>query len=201
MKRFRRYGVLPALTVFLSALILTGFTTKGQQKFRSDDMVIQVKGAASTGKWEIKSEKGQLETVLGLTNSKITGLYSLWFIVECESLQSDESKLTKDAHKALKSSANEQINFVLSNARVKEVSTGVYEMNCQGFLTIGGVEKPTDLKVTCRLNDDKSYTCTGNKKLKMSEFDIKLSPAIMNSLKPVDDIDIVYQLKISRIVQ
>jgi hypothetical protein len=180
--------------------MLSVVTTQAQQKFRSEDLVVQVKGAASAGQWEIKSEKGQLETVLGLANSRITGLYSLWFVVECESLQSDESALTKNVHKALKSSSNEQINFVLSKAKVKEAANGIYEMFCEGFLTIGGVEKETDLKVSCKLNDDKSYTCSGSKKLKMSEFDIKLTPAIMNNLKPSDDIEIFYNLKISRML-
>ena len=197
----RRIGVLHAVAICIAALALTAVSTQGQQKFRSEDLVVQVKGAASTGQWEIKSDKGQLETILGLTNSKITGLYSLWFTVDCESLQSDESTLTKNAHKALKSSANEQINFVLSSAKVKEVTGGVYDMNCHGFLTISGVEKETDLKVTCKVNDDKSYTCSGSKKLKMSEFDIKLPPAVMNNLKPADDIEIFYQLKISRMLQ
>ena len=177
--------------------LLISFVVVGQQKYRSEDLLVQVKGTGSAGPWEIKSNRGELETTLGLTASKVTGLYSLWFTVECESLQSPETSTAKNAHKAWKSSGNETINFVLSSAKVKEVAIGVYEMTCLGFLTIAGIERETDLKVTCKANDDESFTCSGTKQLKMSDFDIKLPTAVMNNLKPADSIVIAYNLKIN----
>jgi hypothetical protein len=199
MKPMRRLNVLRIFQLYMPALfLLLSFSVAGQQKYRSEDLLMQVKGTGSAGPWEIKSGRGELETTLGLTASKVTGLYSLWFTVECESLQSPEASTTKNAQKALKSSGSEAINFVLSSAKVKEVSSGVYEMTCLGFLTIAGIERETDLKVTCKANDDGSFTCSGIKQLKMSDFDIKLPPAVMNNLKPADSIEIVYNLKINR---
>lgn len=201
MKNLRRRSVSTTITL-LFVLLLSAITSlQAQYKYRSEDLVINVKGSSSAGDWQTKSNKGEIEAVFGLnSNNKITNIYSLWFTVDCETLKSGTVAMDKDAYKVLKTNGNETINFVLRSAKVKEIVPGIFELKCTGFLTIAGVEKETEIVVTCVVNDDKSFTCSGTKDLKLSEFNIKLPPAIVNNIKPADEISISYNLKIGRML-
>ena len=199
MKNLQRKGVTTTLTFLVFLLCSLTLKLQGQFKYRSEDLVINVKGTSAVGEWQTKSNKGQIEAVFALnSNNKITNLYSLWFTVDCESLKSGAAAMDKDAYKALKTNGSETINFVLKSAKVKEIVNGIFELRCTGFLTIAGVEKETELLVTCIVNEDKSFSCSGTKDLKLSEFDIKLPTAVLNNIKPADDIAISYNLKIGR---
>jgi polyisoprenoid-binding protein YceI len=199
MKNLRRLSVSTTLAVLVFLLFSSTVKLQAQFKYRSEELVVNVKGTSAVGDWQTKSNKGQIEAVFGLNaNNKITGIYSLWFTVECESLKSGTAAMDKDAYKALKTSGSETVNFVLKSAKVKEIVNGIFELRCTGFLTIAGVEKETELLVTCIVNEDKSFSCSGTKDLKLSEFNIKLPSAVLNNIKPADDIAISYNLKIGR---
>ena len=106
--------------------------------------------------------------------------------------------MEKNTYKALKSNTNETINFILKSSKIKEINPGVFELRCTGFLTIAGVEKETELVVNCISNEDKSFTCSGTKNLKLSDFDVKIPSAGPNTIQPADDVSILYNLKIGR---
>jgi hypothetical protein len=199
MKNLRRLSVITACSLLIGIMFTSSLKLNAQFKYRSEDLAVTVKGNSAVGEWQVKSNKGQLETVFGLNASnKITAVYSLWFTVECESLKGGVNAMEKNTYKALKSNSNETINFILKSSKVKEIIHGIFEVRCTGFLTIAGVEKETELVVNCILNDDKSFACSGTKSLKLSDFDVKIPSAGPNTIQPADDISISYNLKIGR---
>jgi len=178
-------------------ILCTVKQTIAQVKYHADNMNISIKGNSNVNQWELQSDKGQLEAVFVLSaQQKITGLFSLWFTVDAETLKSGRTAMDKDAYKALKSNNFESINFVLSTAAITESAPGVYLLKCKGFLTIAGTEKETELAVDCKVNNDNTFTCSGVVPLKMSDFNIKAPSAMMGSIKAVDDISIAYSMKI-----
>lgn len=200
MKNVRRISVFTIRSILMGLVLTSSLALNGQFKYRSEDLVVTVKGNSSVGEWQIKSNKGQVEAVFGLNAAnKITALYTLWFTVECETLKGSANAMEKNTHKALKSNSNETINLVLRSSKVREIASGIFEVKCTGFLTIAGVEKETELVVTCILNEDKSFTCSGTKDLKLSDFDVKLPSGGANSVLPADDVSISYNLKIGRL--
>ena len=199
MKNLRRLSVITACSLLVGIMLTSSSKLSAQFKFRSEDLAVTVKGNSTAGEWQIKSGKGQLETVFGLNaGNKITAIYSLWFTVECESLKGGANAMEKNTYKALKSNTNETINFILKSSKIKEINPGVFELRCTGFLTIAGVEKETELVVNCISNEDKSFTCSGTKNLKLSDFDVKIPSAGPNTIQPADDVSILYNLKIGR---
>lgn len=57
-----------------------------------------------------------------------------------------------------------------------------------GKLTIAGKTKLTDLVATLTYNaGNKTFNCTGTKKLKMSEYGVKPPTAMMGTIKTGDD--------------
>ena len=199
MKNLRRVGVISGCSLVVGLILASSVRLHAQVKYRSEDLIVNVKGSSSAGEWQIKTNKGQLEAVFGLNGtSKITSLYTLWFTVECSTLKNGAPTMEKNAQKALKANDNETINFVLKSSKTKETVPGTFELTCTGFLTIAGVEKETELIVACVLNDDKTFTCSGVKNLKLSDFHIKVPSTPSNNIQPADDISIAYNLKIGR---
>jgi hypothetical protein len=199
MKNLRRFSVISSCSFLVGLILASSIQLYAQVKYRAEDLVVNVNGNSSAGEWQIKTNKGQLEAVFGLNGTgKITSLYTLWFTVECATLKSGAAAMEKNAYKALKANDNETINFVLKSSKIKEIVPGTYEVTCTGFLTIAGVEKETELIVNCVVNEDKTFTCSGLKKLKLSDFAIKFPSSPANSIQPADDISIAYNVKMGR---
>jgi polyisoprenoid-binding protein YceI len=195
MKRFRTLGMFSAITLVLSCIFLTAATA--QVKFRSEDLVVKVKGTSSLHDWEIKSSKGKVEAVLVLgPNYKITGVSGLRFTVESESLKSGHNMMDNNTYKALKTNTHENISFVLSSANITQIDANTYLLKCVGNMTIAGTTRETDLVAQCKVNSDGTFTCSGSKNIKMTDFNIKPPTAMMGTVKTGNDISIAYNLKI-----
>jgi polyisoprenoid-binding protein YceI len=66
-----------------------------------------------------------------------------------------------------------------------------------GKLTINGVTKTTPMVATLKYNPtDKSFTCTGTKSFKMSEYGVKPPTAVFGTIKTGDAISINYAIRI-----
>ncbi len=197
MKRFRTLGIFSAITLVLSCIFLTAATA--QVKFRSEDLVVKVKGTSSLHDWEIKSNKGKVEGVLVLgPNYKITGVSGLRFTVVSETLKSGHNMMDNNTYKALKTNTHENISFVLTSANITQIDASTYQLKGIGNMTIAGTTRETDLVAVCKVNSDGTFTWSGSKDIKMTDFNIKPPTAIMGTVKTGNDISIAYNLKIGK---
>jgi polyisoprenoid-binding protein YceI len=195
MKRFRTPGIFTPIIIVLSCLFLSSATA--QVKFRSQDLTVKVSGTSSLHDWEIESNKGKVEAVLVLgPNYKITGVSGLSFTVQSESLKSGHSAMDNNTYKALKTGQHQNISFVLSSANITQIDANTYLLKCVGNMTIAGTTRETDLVAQCKLNADGTFTCSGSKNIRMTDFNIKPPTAIMGTVKTGNDISIAYNLKI-----
>ena len=200
MKNFRRISVTSAF-FFVLIFVLSAFikTANAQVKYHTDDLNVSIKGTTSVQPWELKSDKGQFEAVFGLgKNDKITDIYTLWFTIETELLKSGHAAMENSAYKALKTKSYDNISFIHKSSIINQVDSKHFEIKCNGYLTVAGTEQETNLVVSCKLNDDKTFTCTGSKKLKMTDFNIKPPSVGLGTVKASDEISIAYDLIIGK---
>ena len=74
-----------------------------------------------------------------------------------------------------------------------------YQINAVGKMSIAGVVKQTDLQATGKYNPaDKSFTVTGVKKMKMTDYSVDPPKALMGTIKTGDAISISYTLKFTK---
>ncbi len=107
--------------------------------------------------------------------------------------------MDKNTYKALNTDKNPTISFVLTSATVTATGGNNYQLKCVGKLSIAGTIKHTDLVATAKYNPaDKSFTVTGVKKMKMTEYNVSPPKALMGTIKTGDDISISYNLKFTR---
>jgi hypothetical protein len=80
--------------------------------------------------------------------------------------------MDNNTYKALNTTKNPNISFVLTSGNVTSVGVNTYQLNGVGRLTIAGTTIQTDLVATLKYNPaDKSFTCTGVKKFKMTQYE------------------------------
>ena len=165
--------------------------------FRLQNLNLEVTGTSTLHDWEIKSTKGQAEVAFVLASDKLSGIAGLNFSIPAESLKSGNSMMDNNTYKALKTGQHKNISYVLTSGNIAPVDGNTFQIKTTGKLTIAGTTKETELVATAKYNAaDKSYTVTGTKKIKMSQWGVKPPTVMMGTIKTGDDISITFNAKI-----
>ncbi|MEO6732615.1 MAG: YceI family protein [Ferruginibacter sp.] len=187
------------ISIFSLGIVLffSGFSNlSAQAKYHAQSLDVTVSGTSSLHDWDMKSSKGQFDANISMTNEKVV-FTVLSFSIPAESLKSGHGMMDKNTYKALKTSVNPNISFVLSSGNVTALGSNNYLLKGMGKLTISGTTLLTDLEVKMKYNPaDKSFSCTGIKKFKMSEYGVKPPTVMMGTIKTGDAISIAYNLTI-----
>jgi YceI-like domain len=170
-----------------------------QEKYVSHLSSFLVSGTSTLHEWEMKSDKGEFEGIFSMKNNKLISVQALSFRVPAQSLKSGHVIMDDNTYKALKIKTYADINFVLSSANVACIAEDSYQLNCVGRLTIAGITHETDLLVLCKWNPvENNFYCTGIKKIKMTDYNIKPPIIMFGMIKTGDEISISYHLTIQK---
>lgn len=165
--------------------------------FRLQNLNLAVTGTSTLHDWEIKSTKGQAEVAFVLVSDKLTGISGLNFSIPAESLKSGNSLMDNNTYKALKTGEHKNISYLLTTGNIASIDGNTFQIKTTGRLTIAGTTKETDIVATAKYNAaDKSFTVTGSKKIKMSQWGVKPPTVMMGTIKTGDDINITFNARI-----
>lgn len=182
------------LLLAINFLCLSAFT---QTVYHSQVFDIKLTGTSNLHDWEMKSAKGTSEVAF-VVDAKgiITSLSKLSFSLPVKNLKSKSKAMDKNTYKALNEPANPNISFAGTGATVTPKGNNNYVFTCTGNMSIAGTTKKTELVATGKYNPaDKSFTITGIKKMKMTDYNVKPPKALLGSIKTGNDISISYNIK------
>jgi polyisoprenoid-binding protein YceI len=184
--------------LFLSSALL--FSTAGAQvAFQTKAVTISLTGTSTLHDWEMKAAQGSSELVFNMQADKIVSISKMNFTLPATSLKSEHDMMDKNTYKALNTDKNPNISFVLTASSVTETGTNVYQLHCYGKLTIAGTTNQTDLIATGKYNPaDKTFTVTGVKAMKMTDYNVKPPTVMMGTIKTGNEISIAYNLQFVR---
>lgn len=184
-----------------ACLLIIGFTLAGsaiaQKVYQTQVLDIRLKGTSNLHDWEMKAIAGA-STVSFVANAggEITSLSKMSFTLPAKNLKSGHTVMDNNTYKALNTSANPNISFVLTTATVKALGGNSYQLNCLGNMSIAGTVKQTNLEATAKYNPaDKSFVITGVKKMKMTDYNVNPPKALLGTIKTGDEISISYNIK------
>ena len=200
MKHLQRISIPSLLLLLLTTLFSFSVNPFPGTNFSSQVVTVKINGTSSMHDWEMKSEKGHVEVLLGLgALDNIIALTSLKFTIPAESLKSGKSSMDKNAYKALKTGTAKNINFVMSSSKVTPVNSTTVEITALGKLTVAGTTHETDIVVKVKYNaTDKTYTANGSKKIKMTDYNVKPPSFMMGAVKTGNDITISFNTTITQ---
>jgi polyisoprenoid-binding protein YceI len=167
-----------------------------QKNYHTQAVDIKLNGTSNLHDWEMKAVSGTSDASFIVDNGKVTSLSKMDFSLPVKNLKSGHSAMDKNTYKALNNDANPNISFVLISAVVIATGENNYKLNCVGKMTIAGTTNQTELLATGIYNPaDKSFTVTGIKKMKMTDYKVTPPKALLGTLKTGDEISISYNVK------
>jgi len=198
MKRILNTAGFCLLFFFPSVLFINNVSA--QVKYHAkDDLNLLVSGTSTLHDWDMKEAKGEVNAVFAFdAKGQITGLTSLSFSAPSEGLKSEHSGMDKNAYKALKTTANPNFTFVLTNATVTPIDASSVTVKAAGKLTVAGFTKDVVLVTVCKINADKSISVNGTQKISMSDYKIEPPTFMFGAVKTGNDITLKFSLTIRK---
>ena len=170
-----------------------------QANYHSQVVDIKLNGTSNLHDWEMKAVVGTSDASIVLVNGKVTSLSKMNFSLPVKNLKSGHDAMDKNTYKALNTTANPDIHFVLTSATVITTGGNTYKLNCVGKMTIAGKTNQTELVATGIYDPaDKSFTVTGVKKMKMTDYNVKPPKALLGTIKTGNDISISYNIQFKK---
>ena len=186
-----RVNILRTVLSF-SVLFFLSTNTCLAQEFNLNNLEssLTVLGTSSLHDWHVVAEKQNGKIIFkDLENGNIN---TCTFEVISESLKSGKSSMDKNTYKALKTEKYKTINFSLVevNEIVKKSNTKFF-MKSVGDLTISGVKKRIPIEFNVEISATR-VTLSGEKKIKMTDFNIEPPKALFGTITTGDDITIKF---------
>jgi polyisoprenoid-binding protein YceI len=186
--------------IFTTMLMLsTVVCLNAQVKYHASYSKISISGTSTLHKWDMASEKANCEISFNFDGANITGLSSLVFTVQAETLKSDNKGLDKNAYKALNVGKHPEISFSSNFANIRSNGPNSYVISAKGKLTISGVSKEVWLAGISTVNPaDMSIQTVGSAKIKMSEYSVEPPSFMFGAMKTGDEITVKFTVTLKK---
>jgi polyisoprenoid-binding protein YceI len=154
----------------------------------------KILGTSSIHDWEMISNFFTGSLVFTDMSSTDLGIESIDVKVKVKSLVSGKKIMDRKCYDALKNDEHPTIIYRFKKVESFEaVSDKEYKAKLSGTLMIAGKTNPVSINVKIRADNGK-VTISGEKPLKMSDFDVVPPTALLGTLKTGNDITIDFNL-------
>ncbi|MFL6247635.1 MAG: YceI family protein [Thermoanaerobaculia bacterium] len=178
-----------ALAVFLAGVAAADrfIPTKGA--------FVRIEGTSTLHEWTMESTavNGQITAPpLAQWTSGAPVAGSATVAIPVTSLKSEHAKMDKLMADALKANANPTIRYELTNAVVAQPGA-TFTLDTRGKLTIAGVTRDVEMKVTGTRDSAGTYYLTGQVPIRMTDYGIKPPTAMMGTIKTGNDVKVTFR--------
>lgn len=151
---------------------------------------LSVDGTSSVHDWTIVAQEFNGQADVKIENNALESINSLSFDIPVESLKSGKSAMDDNTYEALKSDDHPVIEYEFRSMDNVNVEGNTTTMDTKGLLTIGGVSKIVNMKVTADTNNGIAFK--GDITFKMSVFEIDPPTAVFGTIKTGDEVTIKF---------
>lgn len=172
------------------ALLMPNLFQAQEFKLNNKESSLKVFGTSSLHDWHIAAEAKSGKLVL---KNKETGeIETCEFTVIVESLKSGKKSMDKNTYKALGTDTYKTITFKLLEVKeIEKKGTGKFLLKSEGNLTITNVKKLIPIEFNIEIIADK-IILTGEKNIKMTDFNVEPPKALLGTITTGDDITIKF---------
>jgi len=161
---------------------------------QSSDVTIKVLGSSNVHDWVMTSTAMESQGNFIIDGDKLQGLQSFSFHLAVKSLHSDHASMDDRTYKSVNAGKYPNISYKLTSASVTPVGGSKYLIKTKGDLTIAGATQPISMEVTATVGADITITCTGAKKIQLTDYGIKPPTFMLGAMKVANDLTIQFNL-------
>jgi polyisoprenoid-binding protein YceI len=171
---------------------------KAQSIFRlnaGNDVSIKVLGSSNVHDWVMTSVVMEsLGDFKFDASNQLRSLSAFGFSLDAKSLKSEHESMDNRTYKTINADKYPKIVYKLSSAAISEIQKNKFLIKTTGNLTISGTTQTIMMDVTAVVNADKTITCTGSQKIKLTDFKIDPPSFLLGAMKVANDLTIQFNL-------
>ncbi|NJW54772.1 YceI family protein, partial [Salinimicrobium oceani] len=148
--------------------------------------------------WEMTAEDLQGSMKVQMTDGQLVQIDDIKFTVVAESLKSGKGGMDKNAYKAINTDKHKTIIYQLQKVNNLDcTSKSSCKVTTTGALTIAGTKKNVEIIFDAKVSGDK-IVLSGEKKIKMSEFNVDPPKAMFGTITTGDDLNIKFEVAFTK---
>ncbi|WP_296621742.1 YceI family protein [Marivirga sp.] len=151
---------------------------------------LSIDGTSTVHDWTIEAEQFDGKADVKIEDNALQTINSLSFNVPVESLKSGKSAMDDNTYEALKADDHPVIKYQFRSMDNVKVDGNTATMDTKGLLTIGGVSKIVNMKVTADTSNGIAFK--GDITFNMSVFEIDPPTAVFGTIKTGDQVTIKF---------
>jgi polyisoprenoid-binding protein YceI len=178
-----------ALAVFLAGVAAADRFTPTKGAF------VRIEGTSTLHEWKMESTaiNGQITAppiAQWTSGAPVDGDATV--AIPVTSLKSEHAKMDKIMADALKAAKNPNIKYELTSAVVAQPGA-TFLLDTRGKLTIAGVTRDVEMKVSGIRDSAGTYFLTGQVPIRMTDYGIKPPTAMMGTIKTGNDVKVTFR--------
>lgn len=151
---------------------------------------LSVDGTSSVHDWTLEAEQFNGEADVEIEDNALQSINSLTFNIPVKGLKSGKSAMDDNTYEALKAEDHPVIKYQFRSMDNVKIEGNTTTMDTKGLLTIGGVSKIVNMKVTAEANN--GIVFKGDITFKMSVFEIDPPTAVFGTIRTGDQVTIKF---------
>lgn len=189
------------ISLLLSIMVVASLLSKVSKIWAQSEIETipetTILGSSNIHDWKITSSAGKISLEVIFNDGKISQIKDVKVIIPVVYLKSDKGKkMDKKLLEALKNDKFPEIKFSLDRIKKIEPINGKATIYTEGYLEIAGQSKLVELIVNAETLDTDTIQIKLTKKIKMTDFGIKLPIALFGLIKTDDEVTVHIQFKI-----
>ncbi len=183
-----------AVALAISGLALAGWSISQNQYAFADGTRVWVEGTSSVHDWSCAAGQinGSLTAEPG--SGQLTAISGVTVTIPVAGLDCENSTMNNKLRDALRASANPNITFTLSNARVSAASNARFPIQATGSLRMAGTTRTMNVTASGQGLSNGRFRITGSVPFAMSTFGIDPPTALLGTLRTGDDVTVRFDV-------
>lgn len=156
--------------------------------------LIRIEGTSSLHEWKMEGTtvNGHVSTPPLEQWQNGTAATDVSVEIPVKSVRSEHPKMDKLMAEALKAEKNPMIRYAMTKVALAKEGTP-FMLDTTGKLTIAGVTRDVNMRVTGTRDANGAYVLTGQAPIRMSDYGIKPPTAMLGAIKTGNDVKVTFR--------
>ena len=184
----------PLLLILVITLLFPSSDGNGQSS-KIKDHKVTVKGTSTVHEWQSVIEKLECNASYKIQNSMLVDIKDAEMKFYVESIKSSKGKVMD--RKTYNAFNSDKFPWIVFKLKSESINTKTSTVDLRGSLAMAGTTNPIDLVANYKVLPNGDLQIIGNKKLKMTEFNMDPPQAMLGTIKVGDEVTISFNITLS----